>query len=364
MAGRRRGVTLVEMLVAVGITIMMLLATSVVFTSSGKASGKATAYSDIMQQARALCRQLEQDFTHLRPDMPLAILFEQKGYDTTGDGFLDTFYREDRVVFFANGDFQTLDGITSGNLARIFYGQARDLLPTPAQVDNPSAPFRRILTRRQKILSPLGWPPANAISWTNSNNNPAGWAGWQVSSPEEYDYIPLENSSESYWKTETPQNFLDYHFRTQEKTPGDGWIVSMVRRPDVAAIQAAISMGAVRQDALQKLYVLPDVSEFRIDAWYAGNIQWGVIPYTAAFYWNIQDLDDPPMPPRPTNIDLPFFTPPNYGWFSEADLKNLYQIPTTWPTALRFTFTIHDKDRRHFPEGKTFTYIVELPKRN
>lgn len=35
---------------------------------------------------------------------------------------------------------------------------------------------------------------------------------------------------------------------------------------------------------------------------------------------------------------------------------------TPWPTAIRVTFTLHDPQQR-FPEGRTFEFIVELPKR-
>ncbi len=35
---------------------------------------------------------------------------------------------------------------------------------------------------------------------------------------------------------------------------------------------------------------------------------------------------------------------------------------TPWPTALRFTFTLHDPQQR-FPEGRTFQFVVELPRR-
>jgi len=35
---------------------------------------------------------------------------------------------------------------------------------------------------------------------------------------------------------------------------------------------------------------------------------------------------------------------------------------TPWPTALRFTFTLHDSQQR-FPEGRTFQFVVELPRR-
>jgi hypothetical protein len=35
---------------------------------------------------------------------------------------------------------------------------------------------------------------------------------------------------------------------------------------------------------------------------------------------------------------------------------------TPWPTALRFTFTLHDPEQR-FPEGRAFQFVVELPRR-
>ena len=349
---QRPGVTLVEMMVAVGITILMMMATSVVFKSAGAAAGKANSSSEIMQQARALCRQLENDFKGLRPDMPMAVIFEEEGYDTDGDGNLDTFFRQDRIVFFANGDFQTT-GNDSGNLARIFYGQAReDPLLTPENYTFP----RRILTRRYKIMCPGGVPTGKDLSWSGY-------------SPEQFDYALLESSNESYWKAEDPQNFIDYHFRTWDGISGKvpEWSFSMVRRPELVGIEAAIDAGAVEADALQQLYILPDVSDFRIDVWYTSNSEWGVAPPQMAVYWNIEDIDGV-APAGPTDIDLPFVynpAPPpyNYGWFSETDLQTLYSVQKTWPKAIRFTFTLYDRDRRYFPDGKTFTYIVKLPKR-
>ena len=339
----RPGVTLVEMMVAVSITILMMMATSVVFKSAGAAAGKANSSSEIMQQARALCRQLENDFKGLRPDMPMAVIFE------TEDSTLNS-PRQDRIVFFANGDFQTT-GNESGNLARIFYGQARDDFDTPQHLDNPDAPGRRVLTRRYKIMSPYGYPPVNNVTF-------ASWMA-EVDSPEEYDNILLESSNESYWKTEDPCNFIYYHFRTWDGSgsqPVDGWKCSMVRRPEVEEIEAAIDALAVEADALQQLYILPDVSDFRIDVWYEGQQEWGSSPSGAAFYWNIKDPDG-------NTTSTPIDAPVSWGWFSMDDLQHLFGIPAGWPKAIRFTFTLYDRDRRYFPDGKTFTYIVKLPKR-
>jgi hypothetical protein len=343
------------MMVAVSITILMMMATSVVFKSAGAAAGKANSSSEIMQQARVLCKQLENDFKGLRPDMPMAVIFEEESYDTDGDGSFDTFFRRDRIVFFANGDFQTT-GNDSGNLARIFYGQARDDFDTPEHLDNPDAPGRRVLTRRYKILTPSTWLPVNSITF----------AAWTGTTAEEYDDILLENSNESYWKTEDPQNFLDYHFRTWDGVSGKapGWSFSMVRRPELVEIEAAIDAGTVEADALQQLYMLPDVGDFRIDMWYASNSEWGVAPTPMAVYWNVKDPGA--VPGAPELIDPPFdvfnLLAGQYGWFSEDDLIG-FGIADPWPKAIRFTFTLYDRDRRYFPDGKTFTYIVRLPRR-
>jgi len=357
-------------MVAVGITVLMLMATSVVFKSAGAAAGKANACSEIMQQVRALCRQLENDFKGLRPDMPMAVIFE------TEDPTDSTSPRQDRIVFFANGDFQTTDG-DSGNLARIFYGQAREGIETPEHLDNPSAPWRRVLTRRYKIMSPFGYPPANDVSW----NGDALWPGWKTYSPEGYDDELLENSNESYWKTEDPQNFVDYHFRTWDGPPPDfppspsgpvntGWRCSMVRRPEIELIKN--NLGA---DALQQLYMLPDVSDFRIEFWGQpppGSWRWFPSstelysfcqtpnPPTAGgqlrgytFYWNAPKL-------------LPPLLPPPLDYMSDKDGFRWFWLNVNagqTPKAIRFTFTLYDRDRRYYPDGRTFTYIVKLPRR-
>jgi len=344
--GGRAGVTLPEMLVAVSITVLMLAVAGMVFSSSSRASGKATALNELMRQARAITQQLERDFHTLRPDLPMAIIFE------TDDPTDLTSPRLDRMVFFTNGDFQTPDGAYSGNLARIFYGQSEDAYQTPAHLEDSTLSPRRILTRRYKILHVDGLPPVHDISMTTA------WSGYTA---EGFDAELLERSTESYWKRRDAtltSDFLNYHFRTDPAA-----IFSMVRRSHFTNIQSAVDAGAVRTDALQQLYLLPDVSEFRIDAWYETSREWGGITSSpTCIYWNVPDIDGALMSPQ--TID-------GYDWFSEEDIAHFISmrnsIPLTqvnmWPKALRFTFTLHDPQRRHFPEGKAFSYIVELPPR-
>ena len=78
-----------------------------------------------------------------------------------------------------------------------------------------------------------------------------------------------------------------------------------------------------------------------------------------AFYWNAPA--NPLIPPTE-----PFLLTANgitINWYSDTALALFTGIPDPWPSAIKFTFTLYDKDRRHFPEGKTFTYIMKMPKK-
>lgn len=355
--GRVRGVTLVEMLVAVSITVMMLMVTGIVFKSSSEASGKAAALNEMMRQVRAITSQLESDLAGLRSDMPMAIMFETH-QNVPSDPRPDLgdpddskrLVRYDRIAFFANGDFQTMDGNYSGNMARIFYGQAWDLPKQPADTIDPP---RKILTRRHKIMT--------AVHHWQLSPVPSAWPQNSITLATQYDYLDMECVSVAFWKNELVGRFLSSYFNHDLSST-----VSFVRRPNIAAVENAMVAGTIGGDAVQKLYMLPDVTDFRIQLWfdetntpYDGRwfpddydmLSFGSSP-SFAFSWNVRNA---------LSFSQLIY---NFRWWSEESLKNL--VPpwlNAWPSAIKFTFTLYDKDRRHFPEGKTFTYVVNLPKR-
>ncbi len=366
---RRRGVTLPELMVAVAITIGMLLLTGMVFKSATDASGQAMAYSEILQQARAVMLQLDQDFRGLRPDLPMAIIFEE---DTV------TFERRDRIVFFANGDYQTLDygngNSISGNVARIYYGQANDIIEMPDS-DNPD---RRILFRRFKILT-----ADNTLNWFTLPS-PSSYPNIN------YDYNPVENATLSYWKN------LDFINFSDNTSPNLGLfyentLLSFIRRPVYQNIQDEIYNGNIGGDVLQAMYLLPDVTNFKVETWFASsavqawfpNDQYRVgfdslllnnntilpgndlqNPFKFAFYWNVTGAPSDPA------INNTIDNSNKLDWLSDQQLQTIntglsgmgYGF-NVWPSALKFTFTLYDKGRRYFPEGVEFSYIVKLPPR-
>ena len=322
---RHGGVTLVELLVAVSITVGMLLIAGMVFTSSTTASGRATANEAIIGDLRALTHQLETDLAGIRPDMPMAIIFE---LDPDDPCFL---IRQDRIVFFANGNFQVYDPCTAssvhGNAACIYYGQSDEGYSTAAHdndVYDPCkySPFRRILTRRANMVTP---------------DSGAGWASYRptVGSPAKRDYFPFAwYTSLAAWKTVPLAEFeTDYYDETTT------W--SWIRRVDVGGMAEYVP----EADRSQRLYLLEDVTDFKIEVWFAGANRW--FPDLQEF--DINDDDD----------DQRFAC--NWGPPGATDWDDWYYCP--WPQALRFTFTLYDHDRRHYPEGQTYSYIVELPRR-
>jgi len=129
----RKAFTLIELVVAVAILAMVISFAGVIFKVSIGAYRIAIANAEIMRKLRAITDQLNTDFKGVRKDCPIGVY-------------------GDHVVFFANGDFQTIRQYTdssgnkktvAGNIACIFYGQTK----------NTGKPREKILARRQTILT-------------------------------------------------------------------------------------------------------------------------------------------------------------------------------------------------------------------
>jgi hypothetical protein len=370
-----RAVTLVELLVSIGITVAMLLMTGVVFKSSTKASGKAMARNAMMNKLRAITRQIDQDFTGLRPDMPLAIIFEED---------IDL-VRYDRIWFFANGDYQTTDFTSganiSGNVAHIFYGQSLDAFTAPE--DATSQIDRRILTRREKFITADG-----SLNWFNGAYVSPNLANDAL----QLDYMPATNAGLNFWKNIQFNVGVGDIFNTFFR---DNMSVtySVIRRSQMVddpftgafGLQYFTPPFGSTGEGFQRLYVANDVTDFKIEAWFPGANEWFPnatdlytiaranldLPDTGtqdgyAFYWNAPG-DTTPLTNNDLDID-------NFDWRSETDIQALIDetiagLPPflgwsdVWPEALKFTFTLYDKNRRHFPDGETFSYIVKIPTR-
>ncbi len=133
----RKAFTLIELVVAIAILAMVISFAGVIFKVSIGAFRTGIANAEIMRKMRAITDQLNTDFKSVGKGMPIVVW-------------------SDRIVFLANGDFQSIrqyGGKTvAGNLASIFYGM------TKTSTDEP------ILSRGQMILtSDYSLPEPNAL---------------------------------------------------------------------------------------------------------------------------------------------------------------------------------------------------------
>lgn len=361
----KKGFTLIELVVAIGILAMMLGFTSVIFQVSIKGSRAVGANAEIMQKLRAITNQLDRDLRGLDKDAPLLIWFER------GSANIKDLNRFDQIMFFATGNFQSTqlyslitkepvepddekdgDKYISGSAARIYYGQAQGTT-NPANVNN--VPSKRILCRRRHIFvsdEVIKWPTWDSVGSNLSDfrdSNPISW--YLHNDRYEHDSLSL-----TQWKNVDEEVF----------NRANTGIVAVVfeNRPKVQLDDPNTYHNLLSEEVasfkIQWAYWNPDTdpkenelrwfpsddpdrdgdfsdSHFNINA----NKKFGV-------YFNVAD----------TNINgfrqwYPIgHNDINYNGSSDFDLD-------FYPKALKFTFTINDS-KGVIEGGRIFTHIVYI----
>jgi prepilin-type N-terminal cleavage/methylation domain-containing protein len=349
--------TLVELLVAMGILAMMMVFASVIFRVGINAQRTAIANAEIMQKVRAITDQLNADFKGLNKDSEIFIAWVARAVPdaTRKDNDLDGYERFDRIVFFADGDFQShgANPKIRGNTARICYMLAKKPSPIPGQspvkVDGQK-PQKRILARNQHIMTA---DPALPDFFDPNGFTDSQWFEWN--NRYEYDKMSLEQ-----WKQipyENKKNMLSVITGIKFDVPTvsqDFW-GSTIDPADPDSVHMLLCDG---------------VAEFKIQSWYDAQQRW-VPEVDPDGNGDLSDTNfmrgggagglDPeavpgvlyPNPPygvvQINNISYPR---------SLIDKEHFSTIPGLG-RALKFTFTLYDS-RGILKEGQTFTHIVYL----
>jgi prepilin-type N-terminal cleavage/methylation domain-containing protein len=362
----KKGFTLVELLVAIGLLAIVMSFAGVIFRVSINAHRTAIANAEIMQKLRAITDQLNADFKGLRKDGEIFVVWAAKPVFFPGykDNDLDGFERFDRIMFFADGDFHSyrVNPMVRGNVARICYMLASK------PPDNPGGdpirpvqqePRRRMLTRTQHILTDDPGlhnvlDPNNVLDpfigsngqWLNWNN----WLEYEKTSLEAWKYIPWmmdENNPVEPNKPNILSVITDVIFanrRLSNQIKG-----TMVESSDPNSIHMLLCEG---------------VAEFKIQGWNDARQQWlpevdpdgdGLLEDTH-FYLSDSDSVPAVLYPYPpygnefiNNIDYPR---------EQIDEAHFNSIPGLG-RALKFTFTLFDS-KGIIKEGRPFTHIVYL----
>jgi hypothetical protein len=326
----RKAFTLLELAVAVGLLAMMILFASMIFNMSIDTYRMATASAEIMQKLQAITGQLNADFKGLRKDGEIFVVWVAEP---------NSHQRFDRIMFFADGDFQSYgtyggDPIR-GNLARISYMLAiRDNVKAQQQ-----DPQKRILARTQHIitsaLSDHGFLSIGSLT-------PAKLNTWHNTC--EYDTISLAGWRNIPWQPDKAE-MLSAITGIKVGGVGDEYVIgAKVDLADPCSIQKLLCEG---------------VGEFKVQGWYDAQQRW--VPE-----FDNGDFDGL-APGEVPGVLYPY--PPSGGVylggaFNGNDFRELLNeanfdyIPGLG-RALKFTFTLYDS-KGVIKNGKTFTHIVYL----
>ena len=305
----------------------------------------AMASSEIMQKLQAITGQLNADFTGLRKDGEIFVVWvaEPNSYE-----------RFDRIMFFTGGGFQSYgtDPMVHGNLARISYMLAKK----DGEAAQYQEPQERILARTQHILTD-DTDLEDSLDINTFDNQK--WSEWH--NLFEYDKIFLDA-----WKNISAEDKQDMLTIITDVsvgllgTPrvGDDWRGAMVNPADANSIHMLLCEG---------------VGEFKVQGWYAAEQRWvpevdpdgdGDLTDDSDFFISGSELDPEEVPgvlyPYPPNGRVSLggvFLPGNP--FQELLNEAKFDYIPGLGRALKFTFTLYDS-KGILKEGKTYTHIVYL----
>ena len=299
---------------------------------------------EIMQKLRAITEQLNSDFKGLSKDGEIFMAWVARANtdEKYSDNDLDGYDRFDRIMFFANGDFQSYgtNPVIRGNLARISYMIARKDGVRPQNQDRPS----RVLARTQHILTA---DSSLADNLDAENSSDQQWFDWV--NLYEYDKNTLASWKKIPWQEKMDMLSIITDIKVGDSTINEDIRGAAVNPQDPNTIHMILCEG---------------VGEFKVQGWSDTLERWvpevdpdgdGILDDTNFF------LSDPeavpgvlyPYPPnggvRINNISYPR---------EQVDKTHFNSIPG-FGRALKFTFTLYDSNGI-IKEGRTFTHIVYL----
>ena len=318
----KKAFTLIELVVAISLLALIFLFASMIFRVSIDSYRISIANAEIMQKFRTITAQLNSDFRGIRKDAPLLIWFEKDPADPS--------QRFDQIMFFANGDFQSIqlydippgepdpagDKPVFGSVARIFYGQANagSGLPSEDPINLPEED--RLLARRQHILT----ADHDLLQWHGSYLRDFDYYG---NERYEYDWFSLAQWKliiESIYRNKIIPNCFDFR-PLVDMTDPNTFHKLMCQGLGSFSIQWAY------WDAGNDLKWFPEVPDF------SGANKFGI-------YFNIS----PPGGPISK-------------WYEGIAAGHDY------PKALKFTFRLYDSKgiiKQDGTPGREFTHIVYL----
>jgi prepilin-type N-terminal cleavage/methylation domain-containing protein len=299
---RHRGFTLIEIVVAIGILVMVVGFSGVIFQRSIGAYRTAMAQTEIMRKLRVITEQLDSDFQGLQKDGFLILYSQVISRNEYATDAAPGNFMADRVYFFCTGEFQSWFRTNLiSNIARVYLGHDRASIGSL-----PTSQWR--LARDVNLLCPGELSP------------------------------PIDVNTKSYaeWKADVAYTLSD----------ADSILINNPPVIDVAG----------DPNTVRNLFC-ENAGELKIE-WTDGTLN--TLDNSLAWFGLMMPRKVGLLPGIPGDSAYSSIEP------IEPPSSTVYRAtwqPSTqtamWPKALKFTFTLYDS-RRMFPQGQTFSHIVYL----
>jgi hypothetical protein len=386
-----------EMVVALAILAIVMSFAGVIFRVSVGAHRLALANAEILQKLRALTEQLDADFRGLRKDGEIMAFWRAErdpNYVGSNRNAEEAFCRFDRIMFFADGDFQSygihpdpLDAkaashVIRGSMAWICYGLANNPQVDPSDPNRRpeyQKPQKRTLARTAHILmpplttanpgDPLGMAQFTDSQWRDWMNlaevDPISMHGWDLIDPaRKADIMSVMGDIE----------VSDANFASQKcKTAGGVTLDSAQPQSLHALLCQGVGRFEVQGWSDTEQRWIPSVNpngdaNLKDDSDF---VLWGDDPSTPIVpgQWNPHQGSDLDPPTTAASTRAPALRKIPFLWYprGSATIGNTVIAPLDpdfnkiagLGRALKFTFTLYDS-RGLIKNGKTFTHIVYL----
>ncbi|MHC4499621.1 MAG: hypothetical protein ACYS21_10970, partial [Planctomycetota bacterium] len=292
--------------------------------------------------------QLNTDCKGLRKDGEIFVVWTARPVDPVFDADdVDGFLRLDRIMFFANGDFQTYhqhQGNIRGNVARVSYMLANRRGENPGEII-PAAEqnrVKRMLARSQHILTADELAIDFRYPGTLGDVELDNWRNLT-----EYDKISLPEWKNMPWASKKVALATITGVNIQDRI-GEGW-GARIHPADPLSVHMLLCEG---------------VGEFKIQGWYEVEQRW--VPEVD---WGDGRTDFPLYEDELDVVNAPGVLYP-YPPYGAAKIPGMYYDPNFLTEehfneipglgrALKFTFTLYDS-KGILEGGRTFTHIVYL----
>jgi prepilin-type N-terminal cleavage/methylation domain-containing protein len=359
--------TLIELVVAVALLALVFSFAGVIFKVSIDSYRTACANAEIIQKLRAITDQLNADFKGLRKDGEIFVVWKAEP---------GSHERSDRIMFFADGDFQSYEPYENGspspsgepirgNVARICYMLANkpppyaDIGIVSPERPETQKPEKRILARTQHILT-ADAQFKNAPLTPNGASSAMDWYNWNNIFEYEYDMNSLDKWKNIPWPNKRDMLSVITDVNVAYSTINEKIRGAMVDPADANLIHNLLCEG---------------VGEFEVQGWSWDDVQrrWRWVPEVdpdgdgsladSDFFLGSDRVPGVlypyrawfPIPPNPDE----YVQINNISYSGQlVDEAHFNEIPGLG-RALKFTFTLYDS-KGVFKQGRTFTHIVYL----